>query len=289
MNIKYRQLRAFLWVAELNSFGLAAERLSIAQPSLSVLIRELESDLNVTLFERTTRQSRLTDAGRAFLQRLAPILDDLEDAYRNAKAIGAGSAGRLKLAALPSLSAGVVAKTLAEFRRRAPNVNVQLREMKNAAVLDAVRHGEVEIGLASLVHPDPAIAFQPLFTDHLRAIVPPRHPLTSKRVTWKALGRYPLILMSTGSAELALQRSGVDSSSAFEVENMATALSMVRNGLGVSIVASSLIGALNSRGVRVLPIHGKYTSRNLGVAHRNGRPLSTAASSFIELLKVKSR
>jgi LysR family transcriptional regulator, carnitine catabolism transcriptional activator len=287
MNIKYRQLRAFVWVAELKSFRSAAERLAISQPSLSVLIRALENDLNLTLFERTTRQSRLTDAGTAFLQRLAPILDDLEDVYRYAQAIGAGNAGRLKLAALPSLSAGIVAKTLAEFQKRSPNVKVQLREMRNAAVFDAVRQGEVEIGLASLVQHEPDITFQKLFKDKLQAIVPPKHALSEGRVTWKAVGQFPLILMKTGTVELALRRSGVDANSAFDVENMATALSMVRNGLGVTIAASSALVGLNCNRVIVLPIHGKYTLRTLGVAYRKGRPLTAAANAFIELMKGK--
>jgi DNA-binding transcriptional LysR family regulator len=289
VNIKYRQLRAFAWVAELGSFRLAAERLSVAQPSLSVLIRELERDLGVELFERTTRQSRLTDAGAAFLQRLSPILEDLEDAYRHARAVGAGSAGRLKIAALPSISAGVVARTVAALQRRSPNVKVILREMKNAPIFDAVRQGEVEIGLAALVQADPAIDFRPIFADDLRAIVPPQHPLVGTRVTWKALGKYPMILMKTGIVEQALHRSGVDASSAFEVENIATALSMVRHGMGVSVAASSVVSGLNMKGVHLLPIHGRYTTRNLGVAWRKGRPLSAAASAFLAILQEAVR
>jgi DNA-binding transcriptional LysR family regulator len=285
LNIKYRQLRAFLAAASTGSFREAAERLGVTQPSFSVMIHELEKDLGVSLFERTTRRCQLTEAGAEFRSQLAPIVDDLEDAYRHIKEIGSGVRGRLTLASLPSLSFGIITQTLADYRKRFPHVQVRLHEKKNADICQAVLKGEVELGLGIHLRDVPGTEFLPLFQDRLMLVVPPGHPLEKQPASWKSLRRYPLILMSTGSAEHALRAQDINVSPAFEVEHMATAISMVRHGLGISIVPSSVMPGLNTEGVVAKPVVGKLVLRNLGVMYRTRRQLSRAALAFIELLK----
>jgi LysR family carnitine catabolism transcriptional activator len=284
-NIKYRQLRAFMNAATTGSFRESAARLGVSQPSFSVMIHELEKDLGVSLFERTTRKCRLTESGAEFRDRLAPILDDLEDAYRGIKEIGSGVRGRLTLASLPSLSFGIVTQTLGDYRTKFPQVQVRLHEKKNADVRQAVLQGEVELGLGIHLGDVPGLEFLALFQDRLMLVVPPGHPLEGKPATWSALRRHPLILMSTGSAEHALRKQGIEVEPAFEVEHMSTAISMVRHGLGISIVPSSVMPGLNTDGVVAKPMVGKLVRRNLGAMFRTRRQLSRAAVAFIELLK----
>lgn len=285
-NIKYRRLKAFAMVVETGSFKAAADRLAVTQPSFSALIKELESDIEVTLFDRTTRRCVLTDAGQTFYEEIKGALGHLEDAYQYIKDVGKGSRGKLSLAALPSLAAGIVASKLGEFHRSHPGVRISLSERKNDQILEAVRRGEVEIGVGSMWQPEPELSFQPLFTDHLMFVAPHGHPLVSMRPVWKCADRFDLILINAGPTEHALKVSNVQRPPAYEVEHLATALAMVRHGMGITILPSSVVPNMNMNGLVCLPILGNMATRQIGIIFRNGTRPSTPVKEFAELLKL---
>lgn len=289
INIKYRQLKAFSMVVETGSFRAAASRLAVTQPSFSALIKELERDVEVTLFDRTTRRCVLTDAGKAFYEEIKGALGHLEDAYQYLQDVGKGTRGKLSLAALPSLAAGMVTHKLGEFQRTYPGVRISLSERKNDQILEAVRRGEVELGVGSMLQSDPELDFEPLFTDRLMFVAPRGHPITQMRPVWKCAEKFDLILMNAGPTEHALKLSKVQRPPAFEVEHLATALAMVRNGLGVSILPSSVVPTLNMDGLVCLPILGSMATRHLGMVTRKGTRLSTPALAFAALLKQAER
>src|SRR5690606_17927902 len=104
MNIKYRQLKGFVFAAELGSFKAAANALSITQPSFSMLMKELEDTLGLALFERTARKCELTQAGHMFLRDIPDVLAQLEQSYRRMTDMAQGHGGSLSIATLGSLS-----------------------------------------------------------------------------------------------------------------------------------------------------------------------------------------
>lgn len=285
-NIKYRRLKAFALVVETGSFKAAADRLAVTQPSFSSLIKELESDIEVTLFDRTTRSCVLTDAGQTFYEEIKGALGHLEDAYQYIKDVGKGSRGKLSLAALPSLAAGIVTSKLGEFHRSHPGVRITLSERKNDQILDAVRRGEVELGVGSMWQAEAELRFEPLFTDQLMFVVPQGHALVSMRPVWKCADKFDLILINAGPTEHALKVSDVQRPPAYEVEHLATALAMVRHGMGISILPSSVVPTLNMNGLVCLPILGNMATRQIGMIFKNGTRLSTPVREFSELLKV---
>lgn len=285
LNLKYRQLKAFAMVVETGSFRGAADRLAVTQPSLSALIKELESDIGARLFERTTRRCEPTRAGRAFYEDMQAALRQLEDAYQYVKDVGKGTRGRLSLAALPSLAAGVVIQALGEFRRTHPGVRIQLTEGRNNEILAAVRQGEAELAVGSMWQPDDELDFHELFQDRMMFVAPSGHPLETLRPTLKVVEKYDLILMSAGPTQHALEMSRITRPPAFEVEHLSTAISLVRNGLGISILPSSVKAVLNLDGLVCRPIEGPLAVRRLGVAVRRGSPPSAAAAAFAELLR----
>jgi DNA-binding transcriptional LysR family regulator len=284
-NIRYRQLKAFAAVVETGSFRAGADRLAVTQPSFSSLIKELELDVGVMLFERTTRKCRPTVAGQAFYEQVKGALDNLEAAYVQLKEVGAGSRGNLSMAALPSLSSGIITTKLAEFQRSHPGVRVSLRERKHDQVLTAVRNGEVEFGIGSMLKADPDLTFEPLFTDQLMIVVPAGHPLTAMRYNWMSLEKYNLVLLTAGPAEHALKVSNVQARQVLEVEQAATALAMVRHGMGVTVLPSSIVPALNVDGLVLLPVPGKLAIRQLGLIRKAGMSLGAPARAFAESLK----
>jgi DNA-binding transcriptional LysR family regulator len=284
-HIKFRQLKALSLVIELGSFKAAADRLAVAQPSLSALVKELEADLGVALLERSTRSCQPTDAGRAFYDQVKGALDHLEDAYRYTREVGAGNRGRLTLAALPSLCSGALIDKLAEFQRRSPGVRISLSERGHDQILQAVRNGDVELGVGSMLRPQPDLVFQPMFSDRLMIVAPRGHPLLKLKPVWKSLESCQLVYMMNGPAEYALRALDVRVEPAFEVEQASTALAMVRHGMGVTVLPSSIVPHLNTDGLVCRAIEGRYTVRQLGTIRRkNARP-SAPAEAFAQLLK----
>lgn len=284
MNIKYRQLKAFVLAVETGSFRAAAGRLSVTQSSFSALIQALEQDVGTALFERTTRRLALTDAGARLHDRIRHPIADLEDAYGYIREVGRGAAGVLAFGVLPSLAAGMATRHLAAFQRRYPDVRVKLRERKHVELVDAVLAGDVEFGIGVLLRPVPELAFQHLTDDELLFVVPRGHPLASTSPTWKSLERHPYIYVGNGNTEHALASEQVRTAAAYEVEHVATALAMVRHGLGVSVIPSSVLPAVNVAGLACLPVRGAASVRRIGVITKKDRQLGAAARAFVAQL-----
>jgi len=286
MNIKYRQLKAFSLAAQSGSFAKAAAALCVTQPSFSVMIRELEHDLGMQLFERTTRSCRLTLAGASFYKEVEPILQNLQDAYYNAAETGAGRRGKLALAALPSLAFGFLTEVLGSFHKAHPGVRILMKEELNVSLIGSVKSGEVELGVGCQLTADPEVAFTPLFNDQLMVVAPAGHPVLRRPVRWESLQGHPLIMLALGSAERALQHNKLEIAPTFEVAYMGTAVGMVRHGMGVTVIPSSALDGLNMEGLHWAPMPGEYGRRRIGVLYRRRASLSAAARSFIDLLSA---
>ena len=120
MNITIRQIQSFLNVADLGSFTRAAEKMHTMQPALSQQVRDLESELGIRLFDRTTRRVELTEGGAEFRNIATKIIDDLEAAARNAHELAERKRGRVIVAAPPLLASAVVPRAIADFRNKYP-------------------------------------------------------------------------------------------------------------------------------------------------------------------------
>ncbi|MDB5942336.1 MAG: LysR family regulatory protein [Ramlibacter sp.] len=285
-HIKYRQLKAFALVVELGSFKAAADRLAVTQPSLSALVKDLEEDLGVALLERSTRSCRTTPAGAGFYDEIKGAVDHLEDAYEHAREIGAGNRGKLSLAALPSLCSGLIVDKLAQFQRLHPGVRISLSERGHEQIQDAVRRADVEFGVGSMLRASPELSFEPVFSDHLMIVAPLGHPVLKLKPAWKSLARFPLVYMMAGPAEHGLRAGNAQVEPVFEVEQASTALAMVRQGMGVTVLPSSIVPNLVTDGLACVPIVGKFTTRQLGIIRRrNSRP-SASAAAFAQLLRA---
>jgi LysR family transcriptional regulator, benzoate and cis,cis-muconate-responsive activator of ben and cat genes len=143
-----RHLRYFVAVAEELNFSRAAERLHMAQPPLSLAIRQLERELGAELFQRSTREVTLTEPGRAFLEGARRTLAEAERAVVSAKRAAAGDVGKLRLAFSWSARYETLPALGQAFRARHPDVELLAQEMWNAQMLPALRSGAVDVALA---------------------------------------------------------------------------------------------------------------------------------------------
>ena len=176
--VELRHLRYFIAVAEELNFSRAAERLHMAQPPLSAAIRHLERDLGVDLFVRTTRQVKLTDAGRAFLQGARRTLADAERATEDAKRAAAGELGHLRIAYSWSTRFETLPVLGRAFRAGHPDVELLVQEMWNARMPQAFGNGSIDIALSLCPEIAAELELAPIRKERLVVLLPEAHPLS---------------------------------------------------------------------------------------------------------------
>ena len=175
--VELRHLRYFIAVAEDLNFSRAAERMHMAQPPLSAAIKQLERDLGVDLFVRTTREVMLTDAGRAFLAGARQTLADAQRAAEDARRAGAGELGRLRIAFSWSTRFETLPALGRAFRASHPDVELLAQEMWNARMPPAFRNGSIDISLSLCPEIAAELELAPIRRERLVALLPDAHPL----------------------------------------------------------------------------------------------------------------
>jgi DNA-binding transcriptional LysR family regulator len=179
--VELRHLRYFIAVAEELNFSRAADRLHMAQPPLSAAIRQLERELGVELFVRTTREVRLTDAGRAFLEGARRTLADAKRAAQDAKRAGAGELGRLRIAFSWSTRFDTLPALGRAFRAGHPDVELLAQEMWNARMPPAFRSGSIDVAVSLCPEIAAELELAPIRKERLVALLPQSHPLAREQ------------------------------------------------------------------------------------------------------------
>ena len=245
MDLSLRDIRAFIAVAQTGSFTRAATRLHLSQPALTVQVRRLEETVGVKLFDRNSRSVALTPAGRELLPMLQKSLHDMEHVLIDARELGNGSSGTVRIACLPTFAASVLPELVQEIKKAVPRVSFLVRDVVASMVNTLVRSEEADIGLTGGDFTD--TAFDVLFTggDRLVAVLPKRSALARRRrIKLADLGRVPLVLTAQGTSvravvDNAFAHAGCTPEIACEPTYMMTAVAMVRAGLGVTILPES--------------------------------------------------
>jgi DNA-binding transcriptional LysR family regulator len=178
--VELRHLRYFVAVAEELNFSRAAQRMHMAQPPLSAAIRQLERDLGVDLFVRTTREVKLTEAGRAFLDGARRTLADAERAAEDAKRAAAGELGQLRIAYSWSHRFETLPALGRAFRASHPDVELLAQEMWNARMPAAFASGSIDIALSLCPEIAAELELAPIRTERLVALLPETHRLASE-------------------------------------------------------------------------------------------------------------
>lgn len=200
--MELRHLRYFIAVAEELHFARAAARLHIEQSPLSRAIKDLEYDLGIQLFERTTRSTRLTWPGQVFLGEARRVLSNLEQAKASAKTAATGYRGTLRIALSDGIASPRLVALLAQHREEEPEVKIHLFETTLAQQVKGLSSGLYDAGLAHATAVGEGLISEPVWTDPLVIAVPARHPLlVHKRIPWEELVRYPLVLCHPEACE----------------------------------------------------------------------------------------
>ncbi|BCP54919.1 LysR family transcriptional regulator [Kaistia sp. 32K] len=292
MSLTLQKLRNFLVIAEEGQFLRASQRVGISQPTLSAQIKELESELGVTLFSRTTRRIQLTTEGERFFERVTKMLSDLEVAVTEVREQAALKHGRVTIAATPSLANSVLPPLMAEFRRAFPDIDVRLLEEISEGVDHLVRQGIADFGVGPGIGRQMDLSFSPLFEERFFAVVPLEHPLgRMDTLPLAALPERELITLAKGTGirdvlEQVLRDNGMEIGTSHVLTRADSVISLVEAGLGVGLLPELSVARVNPKRARIIPITEPEISRNIGLIERKGGSSSSASSAFLRMLRA---
>lgn len=294
MNVTVRQLHAFVTVADMGSFTRAAHHLNVAQSALSILIRSLETELGLALFDRTTRRVELTSAGAEFRGNAERLLADLELAVRNTRDLAERRRGRIAVATAPLLASVMMPGILAAFRKDFPGVQTVLLDDRTDQILTKVKSGEADLGIGTFSVDDEELDFIPVAADRLMLFAHVDNPLARTEPSWAMLKDEPLITLGREShirkaVERGYNAAGLTAAPSFEVSHITTALAMVEAGLGASVLPSYSLRVPHADTITARVIQAPVLSRGITIATRRGRTLAPAASDLLERIRAQAR
>ncbi len=291
MKFAIRHIEAFLAVATHGNFSTASRHLNIAQPALSQAVKDLENELGVRLFDRTTRRVELTAAGHEFRGYTSKIVEDLDHAVQNMRDLAARRRGRIRIAAPPLLSAVILPSAIAAFHNEFPGISIELIDIGTEQIVDNVRTGMADCGIGTFSPNEEGIERTLLMRDNLMLFCMKEHELAQQpTIKWSDLRDMPLIALTRQSgirllADVAMESIGMPLKPAFEVSLITTALAFVEARIGVSVLPTYALAAAKSDGIIARPLVEPTMTRDIALIHASGRSASPAVVSLLGILR----
>ena len=292
-----RQLAAFCEVVDRRSFSLAAERLGVTQPAVSLQVRALEKRLGTKLLDRSGRRVEPTEAGLRLYrgaQRLlaleAQLLDEVGGDDTDALT------GELKLGASTGPAAIVVPLLLGEFQRRNPGVHVALTVSDTQRIVDEVAERRLELGIVGAARRHRGVRFEPFLQDEIVLAGPPGHRFAGTTVELDDLREEPLIVMQEGAGvrqvvEDELRRAGIryrDLDVRLELGLQESVRSAVQAGFGVGFISRRAVeGDLAAGTLAEARVAGLDVTREISLVRGAGRSATRAADAFVAFARER--
>ncbi|MNS07526.1 HTH-type transcriptional regulator GltC [compost metagenome] len=294
--MEFRQLQYTLQIAEERNFSRAADKLHIAQPSLSQQLSKLEKELGVLLFQRNTSAVELTHAGESFITHARKIVDAVEQLRQEMDDISQLRKGRVVVGSMPITGSHLLPYVLPAFKEAYPEIQITLLEDTSLNLEKLTAGGGTDLSLLSLPLEEASLTFEPIGEERIDLAVPPNHPLATlptlnSAEQMKLLRDESFIVLKKGQGLRTLtiemcRTAGFEPSVVFESNNIETIQSLVAAGMGITFVPRFIARAKRSELIPVyIPIENPVPSRTLVIAYRKGRYLSKAAEAFIETFK----
>ncbi len=281
-----QNLKAFITVAECNSFSVAADRLYLTQSAISKRIAQLEQQIGKRLFDRIARQVSLTEAGVELLPRAQRILTEYENALQAINDLSGEASGTLRLAISHHLGLHRLPPILKQFALQFPNVTLDIEFTDSEKAYDQVLHGETEVAVITLaLDSHHNINSKKIWRDPLQFVCANDHPLAMlQQPALEDLAKYPIILpgLNTYTGRIIqnlFHQQGIPLKSTMSTNYLETISTMVEIGLGWSVLPETLV-----RDLCVMPFDQVNIARELGYIHHTNRSLSNAAVEFLNLL-----
>ncbi|WP_405118298.1 LysR family transcriptional regulator [Pseudomonas leptonychotis] len=295
--MELRHLRCFIAVAEELHFARAAARLHIEQSPLSRIIKELEYRLGVQLFERTTRSTRLTWAGKVLLEEARRVFAVVDQAKASVKSAAAGYQGRIRVALSDGIPQARLSALLAQCREEEPEVDICLSEVTFTEQVKGLNNDIFDIGFAQSDQVGDGLLAEPVWFDPLVVAVPARHPLLSyRRIPLEEIVRYPLVLCDPQVCEGFWQQlqqvlSSVEAqlTIADRVATLDLMMALVAAGYGLGFSSLARIAELNNPDVVARPLAGSPAMLTTYLIRREGDPTEQLVRFIRRVSPVEER
>lgn len=295
------------------SFSRAAQKLFIAQPTLSLLVKRLEQQLGVPLFDRSTKPIRLTEAGKEYIAAVENIRQT-EVAFKNyLQSVSAMEAGTLGIGSNQLLSSLVLPKYIADFSRTYPKIQLSMLDANSTTLQNEITNGRLDIVVDNHILPDDIFEQVRLTTEHLLLAVPAAFPenedLLPYRLTYQdiltdhhmkpgdpvplnKLKNVPFILMNRDNdtrkvTDSIFQDAKFSPNVLFELDRLTTLYSYIELGAAASVVSDTLVRNIQTKNperVYFYRLNPKFSHRGIYVSFKKNKYQSPAMQTFIQLL-----
>lgn len=288
--LNHRHLVFFRALAESLSFTAAAESCGVSQPGLSAAIRELEAELGVQLFHRTTRNVSLTADGAALLPLVRTTLINALQAERDIRDLVRTRRTNLRIAAVSSITSYLLPAILAHYAPENPLVRIEMMDLESPEVTDFVFEGQAEIGLGLGPYDPEAFEREALFSDPLCVVMTRDHPLADRsQITWEDIADHPVITYRSGSdiyamIERTMALKGIRFAPEGTFRFRQTVFGMVMTGHVIAILPALSLERTMPHGLVHVHLSEPTVSRQYYLITRKGRSEKEGVRKLIAYL-----
>lgn len=288
------QLHTFLEIVRLKSFSKAAQTCFRTQPAISAQVRQLEQELNTTLFERLGTRIALTTSGKIFAEYAEQILELRKRAQDAINELERTPRGELVIAANEATCIYVLPEVFSEFKKQYPNVQLLVDRSYGSKVVQAVQENMADFGVTQLPVQEKRLQVVKVFSDEIVLMVPPGHPLAGRaQVLPQDLMGEAVLMPKSGITRARLNQwlEAVEDelNVSMELDSSEMLKRFVMAGLGVSFSATTTIAEEVAAGrLATARIGPDAMERRLGLIYRKDKALSKAAMGFIQVILDKA-
>ncbi|MBV0912452.1 LysR family transcriptional regulator [Anianabacter salinae] len=289
-SLTLKQLRAIQQVYRTGQVSAAADALNITQSAVSVLIRQAETTLGTTLFDRTTRSLSPSAAGESVIGLVERILGDLSTLEETIRGLRDLERGQIRLTATPATGLTLLPDTVRRFRAAYPAVNLILDDCAPDQFYSNILEQRADFGIGTEPEDTSALEWHSLIADPLCIICATDHRFAERDgIPWRELQDEPLILSRRdygvrGLVEQTLAMLGIRPRIVAEVGFLGSAAWMSACGIGLALLPGRLARAQPAPGIVTLPLLDPVVTRPAGVVKRRRHTLAPSAERFIEML-----
>ena len=287
-----KQLNYFVTIVDHRSFSKAAEKLHISQPSLSNAVKSLESELGFQILDRNTRNIELTEAGTILYKKAARLLLEMESVKKEMEDVKNIGSGEIQLGMIESVKHWIP-KVILQYNDDFPNMRIKLTEVLSGNdVKNSLRNYKTHAIITNQFIQEDDIETIPLYNEKLVLVLHASNPLTNKAtITFKDLVGEPFIISSEGFQTRedvlnAFEMEGVIPTIKYEIERFETALSLVREGIGISLIPENYLQALPDHTLGKKCIDSPSLDRTVYLTYLKNRYVSPAIHAFINKTKM---
>lgn len=288
--MELKQLEYFIVLCRELHFTRAAEKLGIAQPSLSQQIRLLEHEIGTPLFDRIGKKTVITEAGRTLLQHGYNVFHELSQARAAISELQGLERGTLKIGALLTVVNYLLPPTVIRFHRSYPNIELSVLGLRTGDIYDGLLQNELDLGVVFLPMEHDDLETIPLYNENLALAAPADHPVANEPfVTLDILKEVPSVLLPSTYFIRQLINEKCRSfefapKPVIEMTTIESIINMVSNGVGVTILSEAYLNYLDNKQIRIIPIQNPVLTTQIGIVYRKNKYLCAASRVFLEQL-----